>query len=220
MGDNRRIRPTAEPIYDALKEEIIAGRLLPGEPLRQDDIARRHGVSKIPVREALLKLEVDGFVTFRKNRGAIVREVSAAEILHIMDIRVALECKALELAIPNMIASDFEGARAILDEYSRQTEPAQWSEMNLRFHHALYEPCSNPLLLQMITDLQQRIGPQLRLLVTEVSGLERPQAEHRAILNACRAGDTAEAVEVLRQHILTTRKETAAQMRRGKPGPE
>lgn len=217
MGDNRRVRPTAEPIYDALKQEIIAGRLTPGAPLRQDDIASLHGVSKIPVREALLKLEVDGFVTFRKNRGAIVREVPAEEILHIMDIRVALECKALELAIPNMIASDFETARSILDEYSRQTEPAQWSNMNLRFHHALYEPCSNPLLLQMITDLQQRIGPQLRLLVTEVSGLERPQSEHWAILEASERGNVEQAVGILHQHIQTTKKETAAQLRRGTP---
>lgn len=215
MGDNRTIRPTAEPIYEALKEQIIEGELAPGEPLRQDEIARQHGVSKIPVREALLKLEVDGYVLMRKNRGAIVREVTAEEILHIMDIRVALECKALELSIPNMIASDFTAAWAILDEYSIQTEPVHWSDMNIRFHQALYEPCSNPLLLQMITDLQQRIGPQLRLLVTQVSGLERPQEEHKAILRACETGCIEEAVDLLRQHIQTTKKETAAQMRRG-----
>ncbi|MEP2715360.1 FCD domain-containing protein [Pseudophaeobacter sp.] len=110
--------------------------------------------------------------------------------------------------------------QSLLNEYSRQTEPAKWSDMNIRFHQALYEPCSNPLLLQMITDLQQRIGPQLRLLVTEVSGLERPQAEHREILDACKAGNTAEAVETLRRHVLTTRKEIAAQMRRGMVGSE
>ncbi|WP_170388144.1 GntR family transcriptional regulator [Ruegeria atlantica] len=214
MGENGQVKPTAQPIYDELKKQILSGERAPGEPLRQDEIARQYGVSKIPVREALMKLEVDGFVLIRKNKGATVREVSATEILNIMDIRVALECKALELSIPNMIASDIELAGTILDDYSKHSDPEQWSDMNLRFHHALYEPCSNPLLLRMISDLQQRIGPQLRLLVTTVTGLERPQAEHAAILEACRVGDGGKAVELLRKHIETTKKETAAKLRR------
>lgn len=214
MNERANTKMSAQPIYEALKKQILAGQWAPGEPLRQDEIARQHGVSKIPVREALLKLEVDGLVLIRKNKGATVREISDTEILNVMDIRIALECKALELAIPNMISSDFSKARDILEEYSNKTFPSEWSEMNLRFHHALYEPCSNPLLLQMISELQQRIGPQLRLLVTEVSGLERPQSEHTAILAACEAGDQSKAINDLRRHIETTKKEIAAQLRR------
>ena len=89
-----------------------------------------------------------------------------------------------------------------------------WSRLNLRFHQILYEPCGNPPLLQMIEDLRARIGPVLRLLVTETSGLARPHGEHQEILDACTARDTAKAVGLLRQHIQTTRKETAAKLRR------
>lgn len=214
MTDNKSETPTADPIYDALRAAIIAGDLAPGEPLRQDEIARDHGVSKIPVREALLRLEVDGFVLFRKNKGATVRELTAAEILNLMDIRVALECKALELAIPNMVDADFATAREILEEYSHEIKPSSWSALNLRFHQTLYEPCGNALLVQMIRDLQARIGPSTRLIVTEVSGLQRPHAEHLEILGACEKGEGEKAVEYLRRHIETTKKETAAQLRR------
>lgn len=205
---------TADPIYDAIRTDIIAGRLRPGEPLRQDEIARSHGVSKIPVREALLRLEVDGFVLFRKNRGAVVRELSTAEILNLMDIRVALECKALELAIPNMIDADIAAARALLDTYGHETDYAAWARLNVRFHQILYEPCANAALLQMIDDLRSRMGPSLRMLVSETTGLARPQEEHRAILEASAAGDVAKAVELLRRHIETTRRETAARLLR------
>lgn len=214
MSGNKATQVTAEPIYDALKSAIMAGDLLPGEPLRQDEIARNHGVSKIPVREALLRLEGDGFVTFRKNKGATVRELTPHEILNLLDIRVALECKALELAIPHMVHSDFDKADRILAEYGESTDISTWSDLNVRFHQALYDPCDNPLLLQMIDDLRARIGPVTRLLVTETSGLERPHQEHHRILDACKAGEVEKAVDLMRQHIETTKKETAARLRR------
>ncbi|WP_424933832.1 GntR family transcriptional regulator [Amaricoccus macauensis] len=204
----------SQPIYEGLRNDILSGKLTPGAPLRQDDIARQHGVSKMPVREALMKLEADGYVLFRKNRGAIVREVSVAELLNLMDIRIALECKALELAIPNQVAADHEQAGRLLDDYASHRSSAQWSEMNRAFHHMLYEPCGNPQLLEMITDIQRRIGPATRLLVSETSGLERPDREHREILRACIEGDVARGVDLLKAHITTTRKEIAAQFRR------
>lgn len=204
----------AEEVYDALKEAILGGGLAPGEPLRQDVIAKRYGMSKIPVREALLKLEAEGYVLFRKNRGAIVRGLSSAEVLHLMDIRSALECKALELAIPNLAGSDITLAREILDHYSDDGRPEGWSDMNRRFHHALYEPCGNAQLLEMIEDIQYRIGPIARLLITETTGFSRPDAEHREILAACEVGDIDGATELLRKHIETSKKEAAAKLRR------
>lgn len=205
---------SADPIYDALKAAIISGKLAPGEPLRQDAIAVQHGVSKIPVREALLRLEVDGFVLFRKNRGAIVREISATEILNLLDVRVALECKALELAVPNMVEQDFVQLAKILDEYSHETTATSWSALNVRYHQALYDPCSNPPLLSMIEDIRARIGPGMRLLMSETTGFKRPHEEHEEILALCQAGNRKAAVDLLRRHIETTKKEMAAQMRK------
>lgn len=211
----KRAASAADPIYDELKDQILSGRLAPGAPLRQDDIAGRHGVSKIPVREALRRLEIENLVVFQRNRGAAVRHFSETEILDLLDIRLALECRALELAVPNMIDSDFRRMEGLLSEYGRRTDIAEWSRFNLRFHEMLYEPCGNGQLLAMIDDLNLKLGQFLRLLVTEASGLERPMQEHDEILAACRAGDVVEAVRLLRRHIETTRKEVAAFLRRG-----
>lgn len=211
---HKSTQSAADPIYDSLKELIVSGEIAGDVPLRQDEIAKQHGVSKIPVREALRRLEIEGLVTFRPNRGAIVRKLSAAEILQLMDIRVALECRAIELAIPNMIEDDLASARLLLMDYSAETEIARWSDMNLQFHHMLYEPCGNAHLVSLITDIEQRIGPYSRLRVTEASGLDRPMREHADILEACKQGEVQEAVNLLRQHIETTKKEVAAFMRR------
>ena len=204
----------ADLVYAHLKEEIVSGRLAGGTALRQDDVARDCGVSKVPVREALRCLEVEGLVEFRPRRGAIVRQLSEADILELLDIRIALECRALELAVPNMVDSDFALARDILDEYGAATSRERWSVLNLRFHRTLYEPCSNRHLLTMIRDLEQRMGPFMRLRVTQASGLERPHREHLRMLEACQAGAVDDAVAELRRHIETTQKEVAAAFRR------
>jgi DNA-binding GntR family transcriptional regulator len=214
MSESKTDQLTADPIYEAIKGAIIAGELPPGEPLRQDEIAKNHGVSKIPVREALLRLEVDGLVLFRKNKGAIVRGLSTEEILNLMDIRVALECKAMELAVPLMVDTDVTAAKELLDTYSHETDYRTWSNLNTRFHQILYEPCGNASLLEMIDDVRSRMGPFVRTLVSETSGLERPHKEHIAILDAAAKGKTEQAVELLRKHIETTKKLMASRLRR------
>jgi len=204
----------ADPIYENLRAQILTGGLAAGAPLRQDDIAKKHGVSKIPVREALQRLEVENLVVFRRNKGATVKQFSEIEILQLLDIRLALECRALELAVPNMIESDFTKMQALLNDYAKKTKVSQWSKLNSDFHDMLYEPCGNPQLKSMIADLQDRLGQYLRLLVTEASGLERPMREHQEILTACETGDLAKAVGTLRIHIEATQKEVAAFLRR------
>ncbi len=204
----------ADPIYEGLRSQILSGEIDAGTRLGQDDIAKQFGVSKIPVREALRRLEVDQLVVFERNRGAAVRRYTETEILHLLDIRIALECLALEKAVPNMIPGDFHEMKRLLADYAQRTEVAEWSEMNMRFHQMLYEPCGNTQLLHMIDDLQQRLGKYLRVLVSSASGLERPMREHAEILSACEAGDTSTAVSILRTHVEATKKEVAAFLRR------
>lgn len=201
-------------VYGVLKKEILSGDIPGDTPLRQDDIATRFGMSKIPVREALRLLEADGIVAFRPRRGAIVVKLTAEDLDEIHDIRLALECRALELAIPNMVNADLLSARKILDQYSAEQQVERWSDLNIRFHMALYEPCGRPRLLSMIHDQQAKAGLFTRLLVTMATGLERPHAEHMEILEHCINNDIPAAVATLRQHIQTTQKEASAYFRR------
>ena len=116
-------------VADLLRAEITAGRLLPGEALRQDEVAGRFGVSRIPVREALRALQAEGLVDYAPNRGAAVARISTEEMLEMLEVRIALECHALRLAVPRMADADAEAAR-ILAEYEAAPGPDAWADMN------------------------------------------------------------------------------------------
>jgi DNA-binding GntR family transcriptional regulator len=204
----------SEPVYKALRKAILAGELAGNVPLRQDAIANKHGVSKIPVREALRRLEMEGLVEFKPRRGAFVRAVDDQEVIDLLDIRIALETRALELAIPNMMAADFEAAKAILEVYAASANQEDWSALNQQFHRCILEPCGNRRLLMLIDDINLRMSPLLRMRVTKVSGLVRPVQEHEHILDACFVRDIDSAVAALRSHIEMSKRELAAEIRR------
>ncbi|GAA6208836.1 GntR family transcriptional regulator [Cognatishimia sp. WU-CL00825] len=207
----------ATPIYQALRASILSSEYAAGSALRQSEIAKQFGVSKVPVREALQRLEAEGFVLLRPNKGAFVRGVSAKEVLDLIDIRAALECQAISKAVPNMIAADLQALQDNLKAYSQAPDIPSWSRLNQEFHQLLCEPCGNPSLLFMLEDIQVKIGPVLRLVVTEANGMERPKKDHELIVDACLNGNVEQATRLARQHIQETRKEVAAFMRRRPP---
>lgn len=204
-------RPT---IVDALRNEILSGLLKGGEQLRQDALAARFGVSKIPVREALSRLEAEGLVAFSRNRGATVVDLSPPEVLELFDIRIALECRAIFLAVPDMTESDFALMSEILERYDRASDPQEWSELNQAFHDALYAPCDRPRLLGLVHSNLKNISRFLRVLISSAVGKEQPIDEHRVLLEACRRGEAEAAATLLEKHILHTQKAFSAAMRR------
>lgn len=193
-------------VREALRRAISSGELLPGCQLRQDELAERFGTSRIPVREALRQLEAEGFVTLLPNRGAVVSDLSIDEVVELLEIRVALECHALRLAIPAMAEIDLDEARNILRAYDKEPDPAQWGAFNWRFHKALYAPCSRPRLLMMIEANYGHVGRFTRTLVSRATGKERPQREHYQLLELCSGGEVEKAVRLMREHIVQTQK--------------
>lgn len=216
MKQKLRESPASAPLQvsEKLRKEIYSGKVPAGAQLRQDDLAERYGVSRIPVREALRQLEAEGLVTFHPNRGAVVTSLSLDEVLEMLEIRIALECRALRLAVPNMIDVDFEAAGKILKAYDRERRVAAWGEMNWRFHSTLYAPANRPKLLAMIEANYGHVGRFLREQVSLAAGKERPQKEHYQILDACKEGDVDKAARLLEDHITYTQKSLIAAHRR------
>ena len=103
---------TPEFIANVLRNAILQGQYKAKQPLRQDQIAEELGVSKIPLREALVQLKAEGLVSFMPNRGAVITELSAKEVDEIFSMRIVLETKALERAIPNLRPADFIRAKS------------------------------------------------------------------------------------------------------------
>ena len=189
-----------------LRERILSGELAAGVPLRQERIAEEFGVSRIPVREALSRLEAEGLVTREHHRGCVVAALSLADLEESLEIRAALEARALRLSIPRMTAADFAALDAVLERYARSSSPAQWSELNLEFHLALYRPAGLPRLVRMVEDLIRGSDRYLRVYVSFVVGRDHPLEEHRQIVQACRAREVARAVRLLEAHIDRTRR--------------
>lgn len=204
-----------EIVRDGLRQAILDGEYAAGAQLRQDEVAARFGISRIPVREALRQLEAEGLVTLIANKGAVVTTLSLEEVLELLDIRVALECRALKLAIPSLAIEDFEHLQEILDFYEIEAEPQGWSELNKSFHFGLYDACRRPRLLSMIETTWGQIGRYSRTRVSKAAGKDRPMQEHRDLMAACLAGDDVRAVELLEQHIVETQKSLVAATRRG-----
>ena len=192
---------TSEWIAAALRQAILRGEFKSGQPLPQDEIAARFGVSKIPAREALLQLKAEGLVRFYPNRGAVVAELSADEVNEIYAIRIALETLALRQALPKLTHADFvrlEGTIAIMDD---ERDPLRWSELNWEFHAALYQPCGMPRLLAHIRALHVNVQRYLVVYLASQEYHAEAQRQHRAILHTCRQGDVEAAVDQLAGHL-------------------
>ena len=184
-----------------LRAAILRGLLPAGQPLRQEELAAQLGVSRLPVREALFKLQAEGLVTLHRNRGAVVAEMSAAEAQELCEIRCALEPLALRLAFPRLTEADLSTAEKTLALTDTQPNVADWGEANWEFHRTLYQPSGRTRLLDLLGTLHLNVDRYLRFELSALSYKERSQSEHRAILDACRQREMDEAVRLLEDHI-------------------
>lgn len=194
--------PTAsDVIAKHIREAIVSGDFDDGEPIRQDDVARLFDVSKIPVREALKRLEAEGLVEFQRNRGAVVASLSEPEIAQIFEVRVMLETNALKLSLPRMTSKSLQKAGEYCDAFASETNVARWAELNWQFHSCLYQDADRAFLLSLIRSVNDRIERYLRIQLTLSGGTEVDIREHRQILEACREQDSRKAISLLERHI-------------------
>jgi DNA-binding GntR family transcriptional regulator len=214
----QRYRTTPALITEVLREAILRGILEGGMQLRQDEIARTFGVSRIPVREALRQLEAEGLVVFKPHRGAVVSALSTEEIREIYEIRIALETMAIRLSIPHLTEADLERARRILEEIDRETDTGRWSELNQEFHATLYAPANRPHLFALINTHRTNVDRYLRIYISVMKRKRRSQLEHRRILEACQQRDVEGAVKALEEHLRGASDQLVAYLTKGQDG--
>lgn len=197
---------SADAITHELRELILDGTIGVGVQLKQEALARRFGVSRIPVREALKRLEAEGLIRHVARQGSVVAAKSIDDLVETLDIRIALESRALRLAIPQLTDSDFAAARDVLRRYEASEVPREWAELNLEFHTVLYRACKRPTLLKMIADTVKGIDLHLRVLQSHSVGRKSSMDEHGDILAACEVRDIPRAIGLLESHIEHTQK--------------
>lgn len=189
-------------IHKFIRDAIADGSLNEGEPIRQDEVARMFSVSKIPVREALKRLEAEGLVEFQRNKGAIVTPVSEPEIAQIFEMRAIMESSLIRLSIPHMTEQTFRKAISYCDDFARETNVARWAELNWRFHSCLYEDAGRPVFVAQIRAVNDRLERYLRVQLTLSRGQETADREHRLLVELCRNREVEEASRLLYDHIM------------------
>jgi DNA-binding GntR family transcriptional regulator len=187
---------TVERVEQWVRKGLLRGDYPPGAWLRQDDLAAELGVSKIPVREALQRLAAASLVTFEPNRGAMVRPLTAADAEEIFALRLAVEPELIRRAIGRHTIVDFATAELALTSSSRTLTEANWE-----FHRALCDAAGWPRALAMVETLHAAVAPYVLLYTESLGGAAHSDAEHRELLEHCRAADARSAVRVLRVHL-------------------
>lgn len=196
--------PLRELVFEALHEAIVSGVLAPGERLMEVQLAEELGVSRTPVREAIRKLELSGFVVMIPRRGAYVADISLKEVAEVFEIRGALEALAASLATERASDEEIEQMERLLVELGKSVEAQDVDalvDLDTRFHDALYKASRNERLGQILSTLREQIqrfrGKTLANPARMVVALE----EHRALVEAIASRDSELAAQRAIQHI-------------------
>jgi len=197
---------TADSVAAALRDALHQGRWSSGAALRQEDLAVEFGVSRIPVREALNKLQAEGLVVVQPNRGAFVASLTAADVHEVFDLRVLLECDALRHAIPQHTPRTLRQLAALQAELDAEHDPTLWLATDAAFHEVLYAPSGRAKTLQMIAALRASVTRLYRAHLSPASRRKGWRDEHHALLKAVAAGDIERAVVALTRHLRETEK--------------
>lgn len=191
-----------EEAYNFLLEAICCGRYRKGDRLIAEDIAGEIGMSRMPVREAFRRLDAQGLVTLRPNRGAIVSGLDIDQLQEVFEMRSALEGLAMRLAVPNIGERQLAALERLLDEMDDyRDESAEWVSRHRKFHEYLCSLSGRPRLLKQISALYALIEAPMRLWLQHVDKPLSARQEHAVILEAIRAGDAQQAEAVVREHI-------------------
>ncbi|MFV1463731.1 MULTISPECIES: GntR family transcriptional regulator [unclassified Phaeobacter] len=196
-----------------LRERILSGELAEGEPIRQEALAEEYDVSRMPVREALKRLDAEGLVLFANNRGATVTKHSLREIAEIFDLRILVEVDLFRRSIPAMTSTDFARCSQILDEMDASYDAddvATWGALNHRYHSALYAAAGRKLTNEMLQGLSLHSDRFVRMHLSVMKQREPAKAEHRDLLALAQARNVEAACDALTRHISRTKEELLA----------
>jgi DNA-binding GntR family transcriptional regulator len=200
--DTLHFRTKGELVYEYVRQQILDGVYPPGSRVSISAIARELGVSDIPVREGIKRLEVEGLLDFETHKGAVVTRVTTDEIEELFAIRTELEALALQQAARMISQEQLIELRRLLDEMAQAEtagDTATYGTLNRTFHLAVYDAQPFRKLSAMIRNLWDSTDWCRRIFAADVNYLPASTAEHEGIWQALKEGDGDRAAEILRR---------------------
>jgi len=198
----------AETIRHLLADDIVRGRLPPGLPLDENDIARKFGVSRTPVREAIRQLEATGLVEARPRRGAVVAIVTKERLDDMFFMMIELEALCAREASERMSQSERESLAQLQASgagVAASGDVSAYSHHNLALHNAIYSGAHNAYLTEMTLAVRNRLAPFRRAQFDGAGRVLSSHREHAIVVAAIVAGDGVGAGDAMRSHIRVVR---------------
>ena len=191
--------------YSHILRRIRLGELGPGARVRTEEVAISMGLSRQPVREAIRRLEAEGYLTSRPNRGAIVSKHTPEQLLELFEIRAALEGLAARTAATLFTETDFKVLDVCATAMASPGDGANvWLAAHVEFHLQVARLTRRPRLEREIARLHAALEPYLRLWYVHTGTPANALQEHQQLVQALRSRYPAHAEEVMRDHVLET----------------
>lgn len=204
---NLQMKPSKQgkTVRDAIEQDIVTGFYMPGHRLDEAGLAKRHEVSRTPIREALIQLSTMGLVKIVPNRGAFVAQLTITEVVEMFEVMGELEAMCARLAARRILPEQLERLEKEQKACSTAEENGNADEYyyaNEQFHRVIYEASGNAFLAETANSLQRRLKPYRRLQLRVPGRVSRSLSEHDAVLTAIRAHDEAQARDAMRSHVV------------------
>jgi len=208
-----------EKTYSLLRKQLLTGQFPPNERLTEESLARKLGVSRTPVREALHKLELEGLVKTAGARGFCVPEDSPQDMDELFEIRAVLEGHALACVCKTIKQKDIESLSQLVqkaEEAFESNEMVRVFEYNTQFHDQLYGLiiAHRPKLLSLIEDIREYVLKYRKNTLIHQEGARRSIAGHKKILLALSLGDPSLCEGIMRNHVYEAKEDTLLQNNR------
>jgi|SRR5690606_12626696 len=193
-----------EQAYHLIRKQITSLELPPGATIDEGMLQAELGLGRTPIREALLQLAHEGLVAIIPRRGMFVTEIGLTDLRKLFEVRVVIELLAVELAAQRGTAEHWRQMEELLSHLPEPGTPGEndiMIEIDEQCHRLIYEASGNPFLVNALTPLYAQSLRLWYLLLSEISTLHAAMQEHVLMLQAFKAGDVEQAVELMRRHI-------------------
>jgi DNA-binding GntR family transcriptional regulator len=201
--------PLPELVYRKLRVGILDGSLRPGMSLRQEEIARQLKVSRVPVREAMSRLETDGLIVLRPRRGYAVTELEQEEMVEIFELRMVIEEHAAVIAARARTRQDVAEVEELLLQMetlasTSKDHSAEWSRINRQFHARIVSSSHRKRLSGIAETLRDAVEFYVSMEMRLTGSVDDALREHREIFQAFKAGDVDGLARLSRAHVQST----------------
>jgi DNA-binding GntR family transcriptional regulator len=189
-------------VTERLRRALLSGEIKPSERIKVAELEKRFGVSHIPIREAVRRLETEGLVVALPQRAAVAAGVDLEDLSGLYDLRRIIECEVIRRSVETMTPEQVEGVRtalATLEAVAHDHESPRFWDLHRDFHWALLEPGASAWIERVLDQIWLASQRYVRIFVSET--VDDAMRDHRELLACCEKRDASHAAELLRLHL-------------------